>query len=328
MNFYALLSKITSESLLSLYPVFVKNIDLPINIQLWARLIIYFLISLVLCNLSFIQKYLFNQPGLFLGLTNLIHIYVSYKGFQLLESGIAYTLFYTYPIIIILYAGKKIHWSIFLALIGTFLLTYEQLKDNKNKQSNNDSMIKDDEPKKEEVKENYPYEGFIMILFAAITEAMIYFQVRNIPTTNNWNHLFIAYFIGTLIITLYLIYIKYIEPTLNKNKKINENINTNIKEQKETFNNNDLIENFIGKNEYKKVLIALVINGVIGAFGYYLRFFAATRLKPSLYAFLSYIGIFMSFIYGIIFNKEKFTTLKLMGSLLIFVSYYYMKKSI
>ncbi len=121
MNFYALLSKITSESLLSLYPVFVKNIGLPINIQLWARLIIYFLISLVLCNLSFIQKYLFNQPGLFLGLTNLIHIYVSYKGFQLLESGIAYTLFYTYPIIIILYAGKKIHWSIFLALIGTFL---------------------------------------------------------------------------------------------------------------------------------------------------------------------------------------------------------------
>ncbi len=315
MNFYALLSKIFSESLLSLYPVFVKNIGLPIDIQLWARLIIYFFISLILCNLSFIQKYLFNQPGLFLGLTNLIHIYVSYKGFQLLESGIAYTLFYTYPILIILYVGKKIHWSIFLALFGTFLLSYEQLKDNQTKKIENNKNIKDnkDNINKNVVKENFPYEGFVMIILAAITEAMIYFQVRNIPTKNNWNHLFIAYFIGTIIISLYLVYTKYLNPKNEDNKE---------KQEKE------FIENFESKKEYNKVLIALVINGIIGAFGYFLRFFSATRLEPSLYAFLSYIGIFMSFIYGIIFNKEKFTVLKLIGSLLIFISYYYMKKSI
>ncbi len=305
MNFYALISKIGSESLLSLYPVFVKNIGLPIDIQLWTRLIIYFAISLILCNISFISKYLFNQQGLFLGITNLIHIYVSYKGFQLLESGIAYTLFYTYPILIILYVGKKIHWSIFLALFGTFLLSYEQLKDNQTKK------IEDNEyENKNVIKENFPYEGFVMIILAAITEAMIYFQVRNIPTKNNWNHLFIAYFIGTLIISLYLIYTKYLNPKKEDNKE---------KEVK---------ENFESKKEYNKVLIALVINGIIGAFGYFLRFFAATRLEPSLYAFLSYIGIFMSFIYGVIFNKEKFTIVKLIGSLLIFISYYYMKKSI
>ncbi len=305
MNFYALISKIGSESLLSLYPVFVKNIGLPIDIQLWTRLIIYFAISLILCNISFISKYLFNQQGLFLGITNLIHIYVSYKGFQLLESGIAYTLFYTYPILIILYVGKKIHWSIFLALFGTFLLSYEQLKDNQTKK------IEDKEyENKNVIKENFPYEGFVMIILAAITEAMIYFQVRNIPTKNNWNHLFIAYFIGTLIISLYLIYTKYLNPKKEDNKE---------KEVK---------ENFESKKEYNKVLIALVINGIIGAFGYFLRFFAATRLEPSLYAFLSYIGIFMSFIYGVIFNKEKFTIVKLIGSLLIFISYYYMKKSI
>ncbi len=311
MNFYALLSKIFSESLLSLYPVFVKNIGLTIDIQLWTRLIIYFFISLVLCNLSFISKYLFNSPGLFLGFTNLIHIYVSYRGFQLLESGIAYTLFYTYPIIIILYAGKKIHWSIFLALIGTFLLSYEQLKDTKSKKTEKTENIENIE-NKELIKENFSYEGFIMILLAAITEAMIYFQVRNIPTKNNWNHLFIAYFIGTIILTLYLLYTKYYVVQKEEEKK----------EEKE------FLENFIDKKDYHKILIALIINGVIGAFGYYLRFFAATRLEPSLYAFLSYIGIFMSFIYCIIFNKEKFTILKLIGSLLIFVSYYYMKKSI
>ncbi len=327
MNFYALLSKIFSESLLSLYPVFVKNIGLTIDIQLWARLIIYFIISLFLCNLSFIKQYLFNQPGLFLGITNLIHIYVSYKGFQLLESGIAYTLFYTYPILIILYAGRKIHWSIFLALIGTFLLTYEQLKDTKTNLSSSSETkkIENMENQKEKIKENYPYEGFVMIIFAAITEAMIYFQVRNIPTKNNWNHLFIAYFIGTIIITVYLLYTKFLNNKITKDKTKNDN-SFELKENKNE--KNDFIENFIEKDDYKKVLMALVINGIIGAFGYYLRFFAATRLEPSIYAFLSYIGIFMSFIYGIIFNKEKFTVLKLIGSLLIFISYYYMKKSI
>ncbi len=247
MNFYALLSKIFSESLLSLYPVFVKNIGLSIDIQLWARLIIYFLISLFLCNLSFIKQYLFNQPGLFLGLTNLIHIYVSYKGFQLLESGIAYTLFYTYPILIILYAGRKIHWSIFLALIGTFLLSYEQLKDTKtNLSSSSESKkIENMENQKEKIKENYPYEGFFMIIFAAITEAMIYFQVRNIPTKNNWNHLFIAYFIGTIIITIYLLYTNFL-----KKKLIENNNSFELKENKNE--KKDFIENFIEKMIIKK----------------------------------------------------------------------------
>ncbi len=313
MNISAIGGKVISESLLSLYPVFVKNIGLNINIQLWSRLIIYFIISLFLCNITFIKEHLFSFMGLLLGITNLIHIYSSYRGFQLLESGIAYTLFYTYPIIILLLSGKKFHWSIILAFIGTILLTYEQLKDKNKKVKNKENTNLMD--KKENI-EFFKYEGFIMILIAALTEAFIYFQVRSIPTKNNWNHLFIAYFLGALITSIYIFFF-YKEPLENyQNENINEKKNDNIY---------DLLND---KDKLKRIGIALIINGVIGSLGYFLRFYAATRLEPLIYASLSYIGIFMSFIYGIIFNKESFTFIKLIGSIFIFISYYFMKKYI
>ena len=95
-------SKLLSESLLSLYPVFIKKLKLDINLQLSIRLFIYLLISLFFCNINFIKKYILNYNTLLLGLINLIHIYSSYKGFELLESGLSYTLFFTYPIFILL----------------------------------------------------------------------------------------------------------------------------------------------------------------------------------------------------------------------------------
>ncbi len=319
INTLAIGGKVRSESLLSLYPVFVKNIGLNINIQLWTRLIIYFIISLFLCNFTFIKEHLFSFMGLLLGITNLIHIYSSYKGFQLLESGIAYTLFYTYPIIILLLSGKRFHWSIILAFIGTILLLSEQLKDNKTKR------IKS--TKKDDQKED-KYEGFVMILIAALTEAFIYFQVRNIPTKNNWNHLFIAYFIGALFMSIYIFF--YYKEENKDYINNNNNINNSLEAFENNNNNNnksifDLIKN---KEKLNRIGIALLINGVIGSIGYFLRFYAATRLEPLVYASLSYIGIFMSFVYGIIFNKESFTLIKLIGSILIFISYYFMKKYI
>ncbi len=332
INTLAIGGKVISESLLSLYPVFVKNIGLNINIQLWTRLIIYFIISLFLCNFTFIKEHLFSFMGLLLGITNLIHIYSSYKGFQLLESGIAYTLFYTYPIIILLLSGKRFHWSIILAFIGTILLLSEQLKDNKSQKIQTPKgskalLERSDNDKELEVKEEFKYEGFVMILIAALTEAFIYFQVRNIPTKNNWNHLFIAYFIGALFMSIYIFF--YYKEENKDYINNNNNINNSLEAFENNNNNNksifDLIKN---KEKLNRIGIALLINGVIGSIGYFLRFYAATRLEPLVYASLSYIGIFMSFVYGIIFNKESFTSIKLIGSILIFISYYFMKKYI
>ena len=45
--FLEILSKLTSESLLSLYPVFVKHIGLPLGLQTWSRCFSYATISAI-----------------------------------------------------------------------------------------------------------------------------------------------------------------------------------------------------------------------------------------------------------------------------------------
>ncbi len=283
MSTLPILSKLFSESLLSLYPVFVKNIDLSLPLQLLSRVSIYVLVSFVFCQMGFIYKNLFSQMGILLGLTTLVHIYASYRGFQLLESGISYTLFYTYPIFILLMSGEPFHWSILIALLGVYLLTTEQLKDVKPE--------KEAYQNNEEHKENYAYEGFWMIFLAAFTEAIIYFQVRNIKTSNNWNHVFISYFMGAVIMLFYVL-----------------------------FYQKTSVQEILIKKEFS---IALVINALIGTLGYYFRFYAATRIGPILYAFLSYFGIFMSFVYGVIFNKDVISYKKIVGALFIVFSNFY-----
>ena len=64
----------------------------------------------------------------------------------------------------------------------------------------------------------------------------------------------------------------------------------------------------------------MIINAVIGSFGYYLRFYATSRLGPILYSILSYFGIVMSFVYGIIFNKDIITMKKIIGAIMIMIS--------
>lgn len=260
-------SKLLSESLLSLYPIFIKKLYLPTNLQLIIRLFIYLIISLFFCNFGFIKKYIFNYNVLILGLINLLHIYSSYKGFELLESGISYTLFYTYPIFILLLTGTPLHFSIFISLLGVFILTYKEFSNG------------------------ISYKGLFMILIASFTEALIYLYINKIPTKNNWNHLFLTYLYGTIIITFYFIYKQYYS---NQPFKIN-------------------------KLQNKNILLSLIINSIIGSLGYYLRFYATTRLNPFIYAILSYFGILMSFIYGIIFNNENITLQKIMGSIFIFL---------
>jgi hypothetical protein len=94
-------SKLLSESLLSLYPVFVKNIDLPIQTQMWSRFVTYTVISLFFIDKS-ILSLLTSFYGIALMMVTILHVYTSYKGFLLLESGISYALFYTYPLFIYL----------------------------------------------------------------------------------------------------------------------------------------------------------------------------------------------------------------------------------
>jgi len=242
----------------------VKNIGLPLLLQTWSRCFSYAFISAFFIDYSFIIKTITNPVGIALSLVTMIHIYTSYRGFELLESGVAYSIFYIYPIMILLLARKPIHPILLLALAGVFLLV------------SNDTFSIDN------------MEGFIMIVAAAFTEAVIYFLVRDIKTENNWNHLFISYFLGAILLSAYFF------------KDI-----VNIK-----------IDG--------KLSASLGINTVIGLVGYLLRFFAISRLDTVLYAALSYFGIVMAFIYGVIINGELIDFKKVIGAMLIIVSNYFL----
>ena len=288
------LSKITSESLLSLYPTIVKNIDIPFDMKLWTRFVPYSLISLLFIDFKFVKENLFSKAGLLLSFITMIHIYTSYKGFEGLESGVAYTIFYTYPLMILLIAGEKISPIMLIPLIGVGLLVYESNTENmesKDKVENLEEKVEEKEEKEEKTPENENLLMFsvFMVFLAALTEALLYFVVRDLKTKNNWNHLFISYFFGAILLSGSL---------LNKIKAVSVN---------------------------GLLTTSFALNIVIGLFGYLLRFYATTRLDPSVYAPLSYIGIIMSHIYGLYFNGDIMTWKKVLGTILIIVPNVYMK---
>ena len=284
-----ILSKLLSESLLSLYPIFVKYINISLGLQVWSRFFSYFIISAFFVDWPFIMKQLFSQSGLALAIVSIIHVYVSYRGFQILESGIAYILFYTYPLMILLFAGKSFNPILLLALVGVYLLSqenienYEETSAIENNENNEKKIFH-----KKNVQEYFSYEGVLMVLLAALTEAFIYFIVRDIKTTNNWNHIFISYTLGAILSSIYFF-------------------------------------NEIVKLEIKGSLSAsLIINLIIGLFGYLLRFFAISNLETTLYAFLSYFGIFMAFVYGVLINNDSITISKIIGSFFILMPNIYL----
>jgi drug/metabolite transporter (DMT)-like permease len=271
-----ILSKIVSESLLSLYPILVKYLNVNFWLKIWSRFFTYVFISLFFINWKFIFNNIFSKYSIALSLITIIHVYSMHRGFLILESGIAYVIFYLYPIIILLIAGEKIGFVIILAIIGVLILSYEKIDNFQN-------IFE-----KKKVIERFRYEGIIMMIISAFTEALIYFAVRNIKTDNHWNHLFISYLFGSIILSIYL-------------------------------------WKDIKKYEFKNNLsISLFINIIIGLFGYLLRFYAMSNLKTNIYAPLSYFGILTAYLYGVIINKDKITINKILGTIFIIMPNIYL----
>lgn len=290
MDIIPIYSKLISESLLSLYPVFVKKISIPTDLQLWTRLITYVLISLFFINLSWIIPNIFTTPGIFLAIINIVHIYTSYEGFTNMDSGIAYSIFNIYPLLILLLSGVSWRFEYFYAIGGLVLFIFSNYL-NEIKNNNNQILT------------NFAY-GFGMMLIAALTEALIYFVVKNLKTDNNWNQLFVAYFFGAILSSIWVVK-KYLF-------------------SKEDFTINDTNQNDKQKSYGLSLVgligLATIINGIIGALGYWLRFYSMYRLNPSTYAVLSFFGIIMAYFYGVVINGETIDLYKILGTGLIIFS--------
>lgn len=276
-----IISKLTSESLLSLYPIFVKKIGISNSLQLWTRLITYVTISAFFANWTFIKSSLWSLDSITLGLVNLSHIYFSYEGFRNLDSGVSFAIFNSYPLMILLLAGVMWHNSYLLVIVGLGLFIYGNYTE-----------------KKEQFGEDFSY-GVGMILLAALTEALIYFLVRRVKTTNHWDHVFISYFIGAVIVTAYMVYHEYNTPNHAAGLEASDKV---------------------------RVGFAVLINGIIGSIGYFLRFYSSYRLPPAVYAPLSYFGVIMSYVYGMLFDNQTLNWKKVLGTVSILASNYFAPK--
>ena len=272
-----ILSKLTSESILGFVPFFIKTINISFFDKYFIRFLIFVLISIFFVDFNIIQKYLFNKDGLILGFITIIHVYTSYKGYELLKGGVANSILYLYPLFILLIKDQSFRWVYLIFIIGLFLLAYSDYFYYQTEEYKNNIF---DLTKK---KQSYNFEGILNMLISAITEAFIYFYILKIKTNNNWNHIFISYFIGLLLILLF-----------NVKKIINYQLNFN------------------------KFVISLFYIFIL-LIGYYLRFYAINHLSTINYSILSYIGIFITYLYGFIFLKEKINIFNISGTFLIII---------
>jgi drug/metabolite transporter (DMT)-like permease len=264
-----IISKLISESLLSLYPIIVKNINLPINIQLWSRLFIYTIISFLFSDKSFIFNNIITINGIILAIINTLHVFFSFQAFKILDAGLSYSLFYLYPIFILLINYSNLFLPIF-SIIFPIIIFYLYQKFIKNNHNGNVFIEKENNHNGQNNIEKI--KGFTYIILAALTEALIYFSVKKFKTQNYWNVLFIASLFGAIFMTIY-----------------------NYKEIEMEKTNMGLL---------------MLLNGLIGTVGYFLRFYSIGKISTLLFSILSYFGIIMAYLYGYIFNDEKLTPLK------------------
>ena len=294
-----ILAKLISESLLSLYPIILKKIDVSIIIQIWTRLFSYLIISALFINREFIKKYLLKRTAIIFSLINFSHFVLCYIGIKLLDSGVALSIFYTFPIMILIMETRKFNPHYLIIIFGLFLLSFnnknkispteEEEPNEKNNTPNNIQNTKNTTNTKNTIT------GIIIMLLGAFTEALLFFCIKKIPTQNSWNHVFIAYLPATVLFTIYFIYYYY--------KNI---LYENIKEIKHKF--------------HRITIVLILINCIIGTIGYFLRFYAAYRLDAYFYSILSYFGIITGYIYGYYIAKQDITWNKVLGTIIIIIS--------
>lgn len=317
----AIFSKVFSEFLLSSYPVYIKLINLSFFRKMLNRFFSFILVSSFFIDLNYIKKYLFHTDGLLLSFYTLIHVYTTHKGYEILKGGVANSILFIYPLIILYFNNHKYYFIYFLILIGLILFSIDDLKERKFT--------------KEAIIEHLKGSGYMIL--SALTEALIYFSIFTLKTDNNWNQMFISYFFGFLLLLVIFSYRKYNENKNNKNNKniyeknkkenIDETINSDENNKNEEIQVNNEKEDFTLKDLNKKEnvnVFGLFFNIGTAIIGYYLRFYSINKIKPKLYAILSYLGILFTYMFSYMVNKEEINIYNILGSLIIILCNVYL----
>ena len=236
-----------------------------------------------------------------MGLVNIIHIISSYMCFNILSSGVGYSIFYIYPIFNLL--GRTFLYNekiniinyiyMIIAIIGVYLiyktksnavlepLQNENDKNSKKQPENNliDYIIDNLNIKNKNI-------GIAAGIVSALTESIIYFMVKDdVVSASPFIQLLKTYLLGAILSIIYLI---------------------------KNLNYIDL--------DYHYWITIILFNSIIGFVGYLLRFIMIPRLSTLLFNSLIFIGVIFSYLWGYVLSKEPISYNDLTGTALILMS--------
>ena len=276
---------ITSEVVLSLYPILIKVIDTGLDSQILGRLATFATLSIITLNGFNIVNILANPfLLLFLGLINLVHIGSSYQAFKDLPAGPAMALFYTYPFLNIILAWfvldepinlKHLPW-LFIAFLGS-ILVIKSLKEEEGFEEKTQSQS----------TTTNRIRGIFAAFSAALTESIIYVFTKNLDAASPFPMMAQLYG-GALIL--------FIGGLLSQGKPILSDT------RKTTW------------------IPLLAFNIFVGFIGYALRFWSIPRLSATVFSILSFVGVFSAYIFGVRFVGEIPSLESLAGGTLIAAS--------
>ena len=258
-----------SESVLSLYPILVKQLRSSLTSQVFQRCVAYSVLALLFGGMGSMINIFSSGANILLflglGLVNLAHVSTSYRAFQRLPGGAALTLFYTYPILNILGAwlvfGEKISSSslpYFALIMGGVYLLITATGKAKDVPGVVKEAMEDSTDKK-----SFEWVDVLAGLGAAVTETLIYLLLYSRRAEKGVN-------MFTSVQRVYGSSALLMLPLLFAGKI-----------------------DFIGGEVTKMGLW----NGLLGFTGYAARFAAIPLVSPILFSALSLFGIVMGYLW-------------------------------
>lgn len=269
------------EAIVSVYPFIVKTTPLDIPTQTAIRLGTYSFISIFLSNWSVLLSVPLWQI-LTIAVINITHILTSYYGFHYLNPSLAQSIFYIFPFLNLIFNIVFRGESIAAAkfvMLIPILLTVYFIY-----RQNEIEPYGGNDPKQN------THIGIPMIIGATITESLLYIFIKMSSIgVNPWNNVLVTYGLAGIMYVAYWL--------VRNREKAKE----------------------IWKEKKQPISRLILLNILIGSFGYGLRFAAITRVPSVIYSGLSYIGIFMAVIYGLYFRVETMSHAKIGGLFALFV---------
>lgn len=286
----ASIALVAGESLMALTPIIIKKTAVDHLTAIWSRM----LTAAAIGYTSSTDKLVSDEVGSagLLGYVNLLHISSSYEGFRNLPAGQAMSIFYTYPLWILILNNvfNKEEFSqvdygcIGLAAAGSALLNY-----NPGKTPTAES--KDSETP-------HPGWGIFNMVTASITEAGMHVILKHLGWTDPAKSVWVVSAFSSAWLAIFLFLqslVGFAYPPIQGSMADLGNLT--------------------------------LFHGLSTFIGYYLRFFAVPRLPTVTYSLLSYTGLLASYIYGLLFLGERPGLVSLAGGLLIIASGVYLVTS-